>query len=91
MRNALISIFVNSISIARTTLSGLGLHIEGSVSRELISDFVTAIRPVDTEHELIRVGSPADGGYLIPNDLEGVKWLFSPGVSDNWSFEAALL
>lgn len=91
MRTALISIFVNSISIARTALSSLGLHMEGSVSRELISDFVTAIRPIDTEYELIRVGSPADGGYLIPNDLEGVKWLFSPGVSDNWSFEAALL
>lgn len=65
--------------------------MEGSVSRELISDFVTAIRPIDTEHELMRVGSPADGGYLIPNDLDGVKWLFSPGVSTNWSFESALL
>ena len=88
---ALTSIFANSVSIARTALSRLGLHMEGSVPARFVSDFVTAIRPVDTEYELIRVGSPADGGYLIPNDLEGVKWLFSPGVSDNWSFEAALL
>ena len=91
MRTWLAPLSANLISITRTAFSRLGLHIEGSVSRELISDFVTAIRPIETEYELIRVGSPTDGGYLIPNDLDGVKWLFSPGVSDNSSFELALL
>jgi hypothetical protein len=52
--------------------------------------FFTMIRPVITDKELIRIGDYSDGGYLIPNDLEGIEACFSPGVSSEASFEFAL-
>ena len=55
-----------------------------------LKELVRALRPVKTKFELIRVGGANDGGYLIPNDLEGIMACFSPGVADTASFEADL-
>jgi len=49
--------------------------------------FLSRIKPITTEHELVRFGDDADGGYLIPNDLHGIDVLFSPGVSNKANFE----
>ena len=46
--------------------------------------------PVPCGHELIRVGSAHDGGYLIPDDLGEIAMCFSPGVSTNADFETDL-
>jgi hypothetical protein len=40
--------------------------------------------------ELIRLGGEADGGYLVPDDLEGIEYCFSPGVSVTSDFENQL-
>lgn len=48
------------------------------------------LKPVDNGHNLIRIGGPNDGGYLLPQDLIGVEACFSPGVASNWSFENEL-
>lgn len=32
-----------------------------------------------------------DGGYLIPDDLEGISACFSPGVDDRATFETSLI
>ena len=46
------------------------------------------IKPITTQHKLIRLGNQdGDGGYLIPNDLEGIKSCFSPGVSTRVEFD----
>jgi len=49
------------------------------------------LRPVKTKYELIRFGGDNDGGYLVPNDLDGITACFSPGVADNATFEKDLL
>ncbi|GAA8118001.1 hypothetical protein HpBT107_13970 [Helicobacter pylori] len=36
---------------------------------------------------MVRWGAKHDGGYLIPNDFEGIKALFSPGVGGESAFE----
>jgi len=36
------------------------------------------------------LGSSGDGGYWIPDDLEGVDYCFSPGVANQSSFEEDL-
>ena len=41
-------------------------------------------------HELIRVGSTDDGGYLVPNILESIDYCFSPGVGKTSDFEREL-
>lgn len=46
--------------------------------------------PVDSGIPLIRVGRDFDGGYLVPDDLEGIVACFSPGVDTHASFEQGL-
>ena len=53
-------------------------------------NFFMIIRPLETSKKMIRIGSGQDGGYLVPDDLEGIKYCFSPGVGDNSSFEEDL-
>jgi len=40
---------------------------------------------------LIRIGSDYDGGYLVPNDLDGIKCCYSTGVSENSDFDDQLI
>jgi len=48
---------------------------------------IKALRPISTQTELIRLGPVGDGGYLVPNDLEGIEACFSPGVEEISGFE----
>ena len=64
-----------------------GLKVEKYVNYNKVRDFLELLRPVTTEFELMRVGSEEDGGYLIPDDLQGVVALFSPGVAKSATFE----
>jgi hypothetical protein len=65
------------------------LRLSKGSSREEIARFLTSVRPVLTEHKLIRIGGETDGGYLVPDDLEGVRTCFSPGVAATADFEEA--
>lgn len=56
-----------------------------------IKTLLMLLLPITSKYELIRIGSINDGGYLIPNDLDGVRYCFSPGVSDNSEFEYDLI
>ena len=40
-----------------------------------------------TDKGLIRLGPNGDGGYLVPDDLDGIEACFSPGVGDLVGFE----
>ena len=55
-----------------------------------LKKFFSMINPVVTDKELIRIGDYSDGGYLIPDDLDGIEVCFSPGVSTEASFELEL-
>jgi hypothetical protein len=48
------------------------------------------MRPVSTKYDLIRLGSPHDGGYLVPDCLVGIQACFSLGVSKVANFELDL-
>ncbi len=69
---------------------GLGFHVAMRVETQEVLSLIQKLRPFDCGKELIRVGGPGDGGYLIPNDLEGVEYCFSPGVGGNCAFENQL-
>ncbi|MGJ8650810.1 MAG: FkbM family methyltransferase [Opitutaceae bacterium] len=47
-----------------------------------IRSLITSLHPIVYDKKLIRIGSPTDGGYLVPDDLEGIEHCFSPGVAD---------
>ncbi len=48
---------------------------------------VELLRPIDCGVELIRLGGNNDGGYLLPEDLAGIRYCFSAGVGGAASFE----
>jgi len=42
-------------------------------------------------YNYLRLGNNGDGGYVLPNDLEGIVSCFSPGVNKQIDFELDLL
>jgi hypothetical protein len=69
---------------------GLGMHAAPRTRRETVRALLESLWPIDPGIELIRLGPDGDGGYLLPDDLGGIRNAFSPGVSTESGFEAAL-
>jgi hypothetical protein len=57
--------------------------VEPAILRSLLASFA----PMKTDKSLIRLGGMADGGYLVPDDLDEIEACFSPGVSTTSAFE----
>ncbi len=51
--------------------------------------FLARLHPVETDTPLMRMGPAGDGGYLLPDDLDGIEACFSPGVNEVSGFELA--
>ena len=78
--------------IKSIVLGGLlqkGRYPTVATPRDSVAALLHALNPKFTGHELIRLGPNGDGGYLLPNDLEGISALFSPGVDRESRFESA--
>lgn len=67
-----------------------GFYFKKTTNHNLVSNFFKKIKPIKSQHELIRIGGNNDGGYLVPNDLVGIEACFSPGVSKIATFEEDL-
>jgi hypothetical protein len=52
-----------------------------------VRSFIRKLHPVTGGRRLIRMGPEGDGGYLVPDDLDGIEACFSPGVSNVAGFE----
>lgn len=63
---------------------------DSPADEEDIRAAVSLLVPVGCGVELIRVGGSGDGAYLLPDLLEGIDACFSPGVSNQTSFETEL-
>jgi hypothetical protein len=77
------------VTIARI-LYNFHYRLSKNINEELLLKFLKRIKPLPTSHKLIRLGSSGDGGYLIPDDLEGVSSCFTAGVGGNVDFEFKL-
>jgi len=67
-----------------------GFNLTWQTDLAKVLELIRKLRPLDCGRELIRIGGTGDGGYLIPNDLDGIEYCFSPGVSTTSSFEDEL-
>jgi hypothetical protein len=56
-------------------------------SREQVITLINHMKPIKSTQPLKRFGPKGDGGYLAPDDFDGVTACFSPGVSDVAGFE----
>ena len=68
-----------------------GIHAERLTPRSDLVELVKLLRPHRLGIDLIRLGGAHDGGYLLPNDLVGIRYCFSPGVGPVAAFESDLL
>ena len=68
----------------------LGLHVVKRTRRADVAELIADLRPLNSGVELIRLGPDGDGGYLVPDNLDGIECAFSPGVSTESGFEADL-
>lgn len=76
---------------SRYELFSRGVFIDPMVDIQRLKNLAQKLKPLKTNINLIRLGANADGGYLIPDDLEKIEACFSPGVDQIASFESDLL
>ena len=76
--------------LIRNALFAAGLNVTRQTDPADLLQFVERLFPQSCGKELIRIGGDGDGGYLIPDDLGGIEYCFSPGVSNKCSFEEHL-
>ena len=72
-------------------LSTFGIDIVRTTSVSQLKQVMKFLLPKTFGHELIRSGGEGDGGYVIPNCLQGISGCFSPGSAGTWKFERELL
>lgn len=72
-------------------LLGVNIHVARLTNSEELKDLLKKLHPVKINIPLIRMGSKADGGYIIPDDMSEIEALFSPGVGlkQDFDFECA--
>jgi hypothetical protein len=68
----------------------LGFHAAARTPRDKLVALIESLWPIAPGIPLTRIGPDGDGGYLVPDDLGGIRHLFSPGVSNESGFEADL-
>jgi hypothetical protein len=55
-----------------------------------LNNLLKKLSPVAIDKNLIRIGSINDGGYIVPNILEDIKYCYSAGIGFNYDFELEL-
>ena len=65
----------------------LGKQIDERAVREIID----RLHPRSIARPLVRVGGEHDGGYLVPDNLDGIVACFSPGVATTATFEEEIV
>ena len=74
-------------ALIHKTLARIGFSVVRHIDDSLVRNVLRSLRPRDCGKGLVRIGGSADGGYLVPNDLEGIEYCFSPGVGRTATFE----
>lgn len=74
-------------NIIKKIFNILGSYKTDTTSNSELKNLIQKLHPLNTNIELIRIGGENDGGYLIPNDFNGIEALFSPGVGKLSLFE----
>lgn len=75
----------------RDKLTRGGYYVAPASDPEQVDRLIRRLRPEAVAQPLIRLGAPtSDGGYLVPDDLEGIRFAISPGVAQEVSFDVDL-
>lgn len=69
------------------TLAAVNAYPSRMTASVELKRLISSLRPITTATPLIRLGPNGDGGYLIPDDLDRIAAVFSPGVDRISGFE----
>jgi hypothetical protein len=75
------------VKLVKSGLLELGIYTTKRTEIRDVLCLIEKLQPQQCGKELIRIGSKTDGGYLIPDDLAGIEYCFSPGVNTVSDFE----
>lgn len=78
-------------AIVRNKVARSGYLVTEIVQPTFVRDLLSKLHPVSTTFDLVRIGGAADGGYLLPDDLDGIVACFSPGVDVVATFESDMV
>lgn len=76
-----------AISALVRALGLIGAFPTRCTAPEKIASLMQQLHPVASGHGLLRVGGDGDGGYLVPDDLEGIASCWSAGIGRDSRFE----
>ena len=79
--------FNKQILEAINSIRPLGYCVTGMSKSDKLYSTIKKLHPTPIKEGLLRIGPLKDGGYLVPNVFNGIKYCFSPGVADNTGFE----
>ena len=74
-------------NLIRALAVAAGMDLPTRTCQDDLLQLLLQLRPVDCGKKLTRIGGNGDGGYLVPDDLEGIEYCFSPGVGATAGFE----
>ena len=82
--------FLNGTKSIIETLSFGYFWIDDQTPLTEVHRVIGMFAPKTPTKPLIRIGAYGDGGYLVPDDLEGICASISPGISTEVSFDLAV-
>lgn len=74
-----------------SAVANLGASLGMPADLDSVRAVIASLHPVRGGYPLIRVGAKGDGGYLLPDDLDGIAACYSPGVDNRATFEQTLI
>ena len=77
--------FINNLALKFLSIGKV--HPARLTDKNELQSLLNKLKPISCGKELIRLGPEGDGGYLVPDDLAGIKACFSPGVGRISGFE----
>lgn len=89
IRNFFVNIYLTLLNTRRLIATKLTKQ-KRIVDKNEVMALINKLKPLKTDKELIRLGPDKDGGYVVPDDFEGIKVCFSPGVGPFSGFEKDL-
>jgi hypothetical protein len=74
-------------SLEKDALGAAGFYLAPLTDEASLRALLHKLHPIDPGVALLRLGPAGDGGYLVPDDLDGIHACFSPGVGLISGFE----
>lgn len=69
------------------TLGVLGAFPTRLTETNRLMDMMRRLHPIASDCDFLRLGGDADGGYLVPDDLDGISSCWSAGIGSDSRFE----